>query len=134
MPTYKDILNTEYPNMETEKDFPDKVNRAAQFAPYAALVGFEDIVHETARLTERKIEPDENQKEIINRNICYIKDNIEQNIKVDITYFVKDELKAGGSYVQEKVVIEKIREFEKEIILADGRVVEIGDIVSFNVE
>ena len=134
MPTYKDILNSEYPNRETEKDFPDKVNRAAQFAPYAALVGFEDIVHETARLTERKIEPDENQKEIINRNICYVKDNIEQNIKVDITYFVKDELKAGGSYVQEKVVIEKIREFEKEIVLADGRVVEIGDIVSFNVE
>lgn len=134
MPTYKDILNTEYPNRETEKDFPDKVNRAAQFAPYAALVGFEDIVHETARLTERKIEPDENQKEIINRNICYVKDNMEQNIKVDITYFVKDELKAGGSYVQEKVVIEKIREFEKEIVLADGRVVEIGDIVSFNIE
>ena len=134
MGTYKDILNKEYPNRETEKDFPDKVNRAAQFAPYAALVGFEDIVHETARLTERKIEPDENQKEIINRNICYVKDNIEQNIKVDITYFVKDELKAGGSYVQEKVVIDKIREFEKEIVLADGRVVEIGDIVSFNVE
>ena len=134
MPTYKDILNTEYPNRETEKDFPDKVNRAAQFAPYAALVGFEDIVHETARLTERKIEPDENQKEIINRNICYVKDNMEQNIKVDITYFVKDEFKAGGSYVQEKVVIEKIREFEKEIVLDDARVIEIGDIVSFNIE
>ena len=134
MGTYKDILNTEYPNRETEKDFPDKVNRAAQFAPYAALVGFEDIVHETARLTERKIEPDENQKEIINRNICYVKDNMEQNIKVDITYFVKDEFKAGGSYVQEKVVIEKIWEFEKEIVLEDARVIEIGDIVSFNIE
>ncbi len=134
MGTYKDILNKEYPNRETEKDFPDKVNRAAQFAPYAALVGFEDIVHETARLTERKIEPDENQKEIINRNICYIKDNMEQNIKVDITYFVKDKLKAGGSYVQEKVVIHQIREFEKEIVLDDARVIEIGNIVSFNIE
>ena len=67
---YKDILNTKYPNPETEKSFPHKVNRSAQFAPYAALVGFEDKVKETARLTERRVELDENQKEMVNRNIC----------------------------------------------------------------
>ena len=51
---------------------------------------------------------------------------------MNITYFVKDELKDGGRYVTEKVVPQKIREFEKEIVLSDDRVVRIDDVISFN--
>jgi len=49
---YNDILNIPYPNPEIEKDFPDKILRAAQFAPFAALTGYDEAVEETARLTD----------------------------------------------------------------------------------
>lgn len=55
-----------YPNPEIEKDFPDKILRAAQFAPFAALNGYEEAVAETARLTDKKIELDEYQKDELN--------------------------------------------------------------------
>ena len=66
MDNFDDILNMPYPNMQIEKDFPDKVLRAAQFAPFAALTGYDDAVTEKARLTEKKIELDEYEKEELN--------------------------------------------------------------------
>ena len=48
---FEDILNMQYPNSEIEKDFPDKILRAAQFAPFAALTGYDEAVIETARLS-----------------------------------------------------------------------------------
>ena len=60
---FEDILNMQYPNPEIEKDFPDKILRAAQFAPFAALTGYDEAVIETARLTDSKLELDEYTKE-----------------------------------------------------------------------
>lgn len=62
---YDDIINMEYPNAEIERDFPDKVLRAAQFAPFAALTGYDDAVKETARQTYEKINANEYTKENI---------------------------------------------------------------------
>ena len=64
---FQDILNMQYPNPEIEKDFPDKILRAAQFAPFAALTGYDEAVIETARLTDSKLELDEYTKEELNR-------------------------------------------------------------------
>ncbi len=124
---YKDILNTPYPNRETEKDFPAEVNRAAQFAPYAALSGYGDAVEETARLTQRKIDHDEGVKEELSRKIQYL---MCHDAYVTLTYFKPDLLKEGGEYVTYKGVIDDIREFEREIILADGTTVPVDDIYS----
>ena len=73
---YNDILNMQYPNPEIEKDFPDKILRAAQFAPFAALTGHDEAIKETARLTERKIELGENTKNEIEDKIRKIRKKI----------------------------------------------------------
>ena len=86
---YNDILNMPYPNLEIEKDFPDKILRAAQFAPFAALTGYDEAVEETARLTDAKLELDEYQKAELNDKLQFI-NNSEDNEDVCITYFVPD--------------------------------------------
>ena len=127
---YKDIINNPYPNRETEKSFPKEVNRAAQFAPYAALKGFEELVEETARITRKFIEPDEGIKDGINRKLRYLADNGEKNLLVTLTYFQKDSRKDGGAYVTYTGTPIKIKEFEKEIIFADGFSVSIESILT----
>ena len=63
---YDDILNMEYPNPEIEKDFPDRILREAQFAPFAALTGYNDAISETARQTDGRTELDEYELEKLN--------------------------------------------------------------------
>lgn len=130
---YKDIINLPYPNRETERDFPDGVNRAAQFAPFAALTGFEDCIEETARITHREIQLDEEQKEIIDRKIRYINHRISDDIKINITYFAADKYKEGGRYVSCCVRPAKVKEFEREIVLDDGNVILIDSILSLEI-
>ncbi len=130
---YKNILNNQYPNKETEKDFPDKVNRAAQFAPYAALTGFGSMVEETARLTKRKIEPDEGIKEDLNRKIQYLKDHMRDN-KISVVYFNPDPYKEGGEYVTHRGTLADIREFEREFLFEDDTLVPIDDIYAIEIE
>ena len=71
-------------------------DRAAQFAPFAALVGYDDAVAETARLTERRPELDVQEQRVINERLAYIVDHIHEQPEVRIKYFVPDEHKSGG--------------------------------------
>ena len=72
---YKDILNMKYPNPEIERDFPDKILREAQFAPFAALTGHNDAIDEAARQTDRKIELDEYEIERLNNKLKYLSES-----------------------------------------------------------
>ena len=127
---YKDIINMPYPNPEIEKDFPDKVNREAQFAPFAALTGYDDAVEETARLTHNRIELDETAKEELSRKLAYIRDNIKTMSQVTITFFVPDDKKEGGEYVSVTDRVKKIRSFENDIVMQNNTVIQIEDIIS----
>ena len=127
---YEDIINMKYPNKEIKDDFPKSVNRAAQFAPFSALSGYEDAVKETARLTERKIELDETEKQILNSKLVYLRDNVPIDDKVSITYFVPDLRKDGGSYATLTDYVIKIDEYKKLLVMSDGSVIPIEDIMS----
>ena len=133
--------------MSTIKDFPynhildmphhvsktrpqmSRLNRAAQFAPFAALTGHDEAVKETARLTDYKIEIDEYSKEELNRRIIYINENIDLEPKVAITYFVPDSKKSGGAYVTESSVVSKIKEYENVIVMTSGVEIPIQEII-----
>ena len=128
---YNDILNMPYPNTEIEKDFPDKILRAAQFAPFAALTGYDEAVEETARLTDSKIELDEYQKSDLNDKLQFI-NNSEDNEDVCITYFVPDKRKSGGAYITKKGIVLKVREYEKEVVVEDGTEIPIDDIIEID--
>ena len=124
---YNDILNMTYPNPEIEKDFPDKILRAAQFAPFAALTGYDEAVEETARLTDAKLELDEYQKAELNDKLQFL-NNSEEDEEVCITYFVPDKRKSGGAYITKKGSVLKVREYEKDVVMDDGTEIPIDDI------
>ena len=128
---YNDILNMPYPNPEIEKDFPDKILRAAQFAPFAALTGYDEAVEETARLTDNKLELDEYQKAELNDKLQFL-GNSEDDEEVGITYFVPDKRKSGGTYITKKGVVLKVREYEKDVVMEDGTEIPIDDIIEID--
>ena len=124
---YDDILNMPYPNPEIEKDFPDKILRSAQFAPFAALTGHDEAIEETARLTDSKVELDEYQKAELNDKIQLI-NNSDADEEVSITYFVPDKKKSGGAYITKRGIVLKVREYEKDIVMDDGTEISIEDV------
>ena len=128
---YNDIICMQYPNPEIEKDFPDRILREAQFAPFAALTGYDEAIDETARQTDEKIERDEYEEEKINEKLMYLINSDKPEI-VEITYFVRDKKKQGGKYITKSGYILKIREYEKDIIMEDGVKIPIYDICAIN--
>lgn len=134
MNNFADILNFTYPNLEIERDFPHKVLRAAQFAPFAALTGYDEAVAETARLTDKKTELCDDAKEELNQKLSYLRDNPESMQEVRVTYFVPDEKKDGGKYVTKTVNIRKIYDYGQEILLWDYTAIPFENILNIEGE
>lgn len=126
---YDDIINMshhiskKHPRMSLE-------NRSAQFAPFAALTGYEDEVEETARITDKKIEITDEIKSTINMRLQIIQEKIKTNPKVTITYFISDNKKEGGSYKTVTSNVLKIDKYNKQIILKDNKEIFISDIIN----
>ena len=104
--------------------------RAAQFSPFAALVGFEDVIDENVRQTDSKRELDEMEKEELDRKLCVIESHLTEKPVVEIEYFIPDAIKAGGEYVFRSGEVVKIQPVEKKLILSDGTVIPIEDIAN----
>lgn len=128
---YADIISlshhtsAKHPRMSRE-------NRAAQFSPFAALTGYEKEIKETARLTDDKAEPDEDRINDINMKIQMIKDKIHENPEITAEYFIPDKLKSGGEYQTLKGRVRIIDEYERSIVLTDGKRIMIENI--YNLE
>lgn len=125
---YDDIINmphhisTKHPQMSLEE-------RAAQFAPFATLTGYGDEIKETARLTNRRIELDEEAKSILDNKIQMILENISSRPTISITYFMPDSKKQGGSYITSTGIIKKVDEYKQLIVLEDKTEIYINDII-----
>ncbi len=128
---YNDIIYMQYPNPEIERDFPDRILREAQFAPFAALTGYDEAIDETARQTDEKIELDEYAAEKINEKLMYLINSGKPEM-VEITYFVRDKKKQGGKYITKSGIVLKVGEYERYIILGDGCKIPIDDICAIN--
>lgn len=127
MGNYDDIINlphyesTKHPRMSA-------LNRAAQFSPFAALTGHEAAISETARLTNTRLELDEDRKEELDEQLQIIREHISLEPEVAITYFVPDTQKEGGSYLQVIGVIKKLDDINHKIRMKNGTVIPINDI------
>lgn len=95
------------------------MNRAAQFAPFAALTGYEESIEETARLTDHRIELSEDDIEDINAKLNFIKEHIKERPEVTIIYFQPDERKEGGEYLTVTGRVRRIDEVNKVLLLDD---------------
>ena len=107
-------------------------DRAAQFSPFAALVGYDDAIRETGRLTDQKIELGEEQLSVLNRKYLILTQHLADHPEVTIVYFEPDKFKSGGAYLSVTGVVKKIREYEAEIILEDGTVISIESILEIS--
>ena len=106
------------------------IDRAAQFAPFAALTGYGDAIDETARITDIRPDLDEQQLAELNERLLQIM--AEPNAVARITYFVPDEKKSGGRYEQAEGVIKKIDEIAKVIVMDGGEKIPLSDIIELN--
>lgn len=128
MNRYDDIINLPHHVSPTRKQM-SMHDRAAQFAPFAALVGYDDAVAETARLTETRPELDEQEQRAINERLAYIADHINEQLEVSIRHFVPDERKNGGAIVEVSGKVKKISATDGTIVLTDGCKIRLSDIV-----
>lgn len=132
MDKYDDIINL--PHYEP-KYHPrmSKYKRSAQFAPFSALVGYDEQVKECSRLTDKRLEIDDELKEIINNKLNKINEFIKNNPEVEITYFIPDVKKAGGKYVTEKGNVKRIDFINRFIKLTDNKKIVLDDIIDITI-
>ena len=125
---YEDIVNLPHHKSKKRKPMP-VADRAAQFAPFAALTGHDAAIEETARFTEKRIEIDESTKEELNYKLICIQQAPEPKPEASFTYFVPDEKKSGGKYVTACGRVKKIKDFERMVIMDDETEIPIDDIL-----
>ena len=115
---YKNIINLKRPASKYSK--MSMHDRAAQFAPFSALDGYEDEIDEEARFTDNFNILNEESVMIINSKLVFLSDRLRDCPEVTIVYFLKDDKKDGGKYMIVKDVVKKIDDFRKVIVLNNG--------------
>ena len=125
---YKDIIHLPHKQSSTRPHMP-VADRAAQFAPFAALVGYDDAVKETARLTDSRRELSDCTLEQLNAKLSYIQEHLDEQAEATITYFQADSKKSGGAYLTCTGIVTKIDDYEHTVLMQDGREIFIDDIV-----
>ena len=124
---YDDIMHLPHPDSSKHPRMA-ALGRAAQFAPFAALTGYEGTIRETARLTETKAELDEDKIAALDMKLRFLADHLTECPEVSITYFKPDSRKQGGAYQVITGMVKKIDAFKKTVLMAEGTLIPIADI------
>lgn len=133
MSRYDDIINL--PHYQSVKRPHMSIHdRAAQFAPFAALKGYEEAVIETARLTDSRIILDENEIEQIDAKLQMLADDVGGKSIISVTHFVADKYKAGGEYVTTVGTLRRVDSVGQYLVLEDDTEILVEDIIALNIE
>lgn len=124
---YDDIVDLP-PHISKKHPQPSMMDRAARFAPFAAITGYEEMVLEEARVTEERIDLDEGTLSLLNEKLNMIQEFLDDEPEVTITYFEPDKKKSGGAYVNITGIVKRIDEYEHLVIMTDGKKIYIEDI------
>lgn len=109
------------------------VDRAAQFSAFAALVGLDEQMDETARLVGSKIELSEEEIAILNRKFQVLAQKLnEERPQVKVCYFVPDERKDGGAYVTKIGTVKRVDEVFFKLLFTDGAEIDVSDVFDFD--
>ena len=128
---YDDIINLPY-KKSTIRPHMKLIDRAAQFSPFAALTTHSDAIKEAGRLTSERITLDEDSMRILDSRFQMLLENISKHPKVTFTYFVKDNYKSGGEYVEVTGKVKKIDGIEPIIYLEDGTKIAMMDVINIS--
>ena len=126
---YDDIIHLPHHVSQNHPQMPLR-DRAAQFAPFAALTGYEAAAGETARLTAERRELDAQEAEELNRRLADLAARLKDRPEVTIEYFVPDDRKAGGVYVNVTGRVRNISVSERLLVMEDGAEIPLDDIAS----
>ena len=124
---YEDIVDLP-PHISKKHPQPTMMERAARFAPFAAITGYEEMVLEEARVTDERVELDEGTLSLLNEKLNMIQEFLDEEPEIKILYFEPDKMKSGGAYVTAAGVVKRIDEYEQLVIMTDGTKIHIGDI------
>ena len=135
MGKYDDIIDLphfvskKYPQMSMR-------DRAAQFSPFAALTGYDAAIKETARLTDRRVDLNDDMLQKLDEKMCVIRKRLDsvQKCRVVISYFERDLKKEGGKYLDIYGEVNKIDEYRNIIVFMNGERIPISDVINIEVE
>ena len=130
---YDDIINLPH-HVSSTRPQMSMIDRAAQFSPFAALTGYDAAIKETGRLTDEKIELDEEALSNLNMKFQILFEKPDEQPDIAITYFKPDETKSGGAYLTTTDKIKKIDEYERIITTANGTKIPMDDVISLESE
>lgn len=128
---YADIIEMEHPEPKTHPRM-SAMDRAAQFAPFAALTGYDAMVAETSRLTDSQLELDEEQMLALNEALTEIIEHAGEHPRVCITWFRKDARKSGGAYVETTGTVREVILAERCIVLREGQRISLDNITAIS--
>ena len=132
MSDYDDIIDLPHHQSATRPHM-SMTERAAQFSPFAALTGYEAVLEETARLTDRRIELSESEQAELDRTLAWLGDHLGEKPKAALTYFVPDEAKEGGSYRTVTGRIRQIDAVNRTVKIEDGGEIGISDLYALEI-
>lgn len=133
MKDYSNIINLPHHQSATRKRMSN-YDRAAQFAPFAALTGHDEAIKETARLTDDCIEMGEDRLGELSEKIQLLIDKLSEQPEITVMYFVPDERKSGGSYAEKTGIVRIIDEYERKLVFYDGDKILIDRVTDFKGE
>lgn len=142
MGNYDDIIGLPH-HVSAVHPQMSRIDRAAQFSPFAALTGYGEAIRETGRLTEQRVELDEDVKDRLDEKLRMLQYRVEEQGRkrmrgreeeydypeAAITYFQPDDRKEGGSYIVASGRVKKIDSYEQMVVMLDGTRIPIRDIV-----
>ena len=108
--------------------------RAVQFMPFAALTGYEDLIRESSRITQRRIELSETEIEELKHKLEILHEHEKEKPMIKVMYFLQDLKKSGGSYQTVEKQLHRIDDIEKKIIFKDRTTIQFDDIISIEHE
>ena len=127
MTRYDDLLGLSHPVSRRHPPM-SRLERAAQFAPFAALTGFDGVLAESGRRTEERVELDETRREELNAVLRLLESRLSERPLAAFTFFRPDARKAGGAYVTVSGCIRRIDDVERQIRLTDGTRIPIDEL------
>lgn len=129
---YEDIIDLPHYEPKNHPRMP-LYKRAAQFAPFSALTGYEELVGEASRHVEFRQELSEEEIRRINEKLMVLRDSLQKEAQVRLRYFRKDERKEGGSYQEITGKVKKVDDHGRFLLMEDGLTIPFQDIAELEV-
>lgn len=130
---YEDIVDMPRPQPRGRAPM-SRLDRAAQFSPFAALTGYEETIEETARLTEAPVELDTGSMGELDEALRAIQESIHSQPWVTVQYFSPDSRKQGGSYETIRGRVRKLDPITQQMHFSDGQILPFSRIRKMEVE